>query len=178
MTPTDMSYNLLMNYCTEESVLILLDGDGVCSLGGVGDVAPGNSIGALLENSGKGQREADLACLRILGDGSASQRGFFRSGTYCWIPGPGRNCCPFQGGSPIVFGIFRIVDDQLFGTTLKESADFHCRRLGGAKVDLFQFRTATESGISNRGYGLRKSNTCDLRAAVEGIWFDAYDRIG
>ena len=43
MTPTDMFPNLLMNYCTEESVLILLDGDGVCSLGGVGDVAPGNS---------------------------------------------------------------------------------------------------------------------------------------
>ena len=29
MTPTDMFPNLLMNYCTEESVLILLDGDGV-----------------------------------------------------------------------------------------------------------------------------------------------------
>ena len=119
MTPTDMFYNLLMNYGAEESVLILLDGDGVRALDGVGDVAPGNSVGALLQGSGEGQREADLACLRILGDGSASQRGFFRSGLYCRIPGPGRNCCPFQGGSPIVFGIFRIVDDQLFGTPLQ-----------------------------------------------------------
>ena len=42
MTPTDMFYNLLMNYCTEESVLILLDGDGVRALGGVEGIAPGN----------------------------------------------------------------------------------------------------------------------------------------
>ena len=60
-----------MNNCTEESILIFLDGDGVGILGGVGDVAPGDSIGALLESSGKGQREADLTCLRILGDGSS-----------------------------------------------------------------------------------------------------------
>ena len=102
---------LLFHYGAEESVLILLDGDGVRALDGVGDVAPGDSVGTLLESSGEGQREADLACLRILGDGSASQRGFFRSGTYCRIPRSGDKSLPFC--TPISLGTLRIIDNHI-----------------------------------------------------------------
>ena len=111
MTPTDMFPNLLMNYGAEESVLILSDGDGIGALDGVGDVAPGNSVGALLENSGEAQREADLTCLRILGDGSASQSGLLRSGIYPRIPRSGDKTMPFS--PPIGLGALRIVDDHI-----------------------------------------------------------------
>ena len=86
-------------------------------LGGVGDVAPGDSVGTLLESSGEGQREADLACLRILGDGSASQSGLFRNGIYHRIPRSGDKSLPF--GGPIGFGSQRIVDNQIIRASFK-----------------------------------------------------------
>ena len=107
---------LLFHYGAEESVLIFLDGDGIGAFGG-GDVAPGNSVGTLLESSGEGQREADLACLRILGDGSASQSGLLRSGIYPRIPRSGDKTMPFS--PPIGLGTLRIVDDHIRWTVVE-----------------------------------------------------------